>query len=227
MCDPLSIGSAIATGLGTVMQMSAQNRAQNNIRNVIQQNADKQTQLQQQSSARAQDAAQNFTRAKFDQGQQEATAADAAKYKAAQSQGALPGEYYGDSVGDNVKAYQELKSKDASAYTDRYADALAKLTGFTGGIMKPNNAIRDAGEQVQLNSNYMAGNNAILPVQLEAAKQSGQSPFGDILTGLGSAGLSAGLTKAIPAVAYTPLGKLAPQAQKLAASGPMLNFKLA
>ena len=58
-----------------------------------------------------------------------------------------------------------------------------------------------AAEQITLNNNFTAGNNAVLPLALEAAKQSGQNPLADLMVGLGSAGISAGLAKPAAATA--------------------------
>lgn len=194
MCDPVSIGSAVVMGLGTVMQMKSQANAQKKMDSVLQRNAEEADRLQKDSSAKTLNAAQEFGREKFDANAQQETVKSKQEFMASQSAGVLPGEYYGESAGENVKRYQETKSKKASNYTDRMADALAAIRGFEGGMRAGQTKTRDAAEQVVLNNNSIAGNNAILPIQLEAAKASGSNPLADIMTGVGSAGLSAGLS---------------------------------
>lgn len=193
MCDPLTIGSIAVTGLGTMMQMRSQEKAQRSMDNVLRENASEAERLQKDSQGRTLKAAEEFGRDKFDQNVADETAKTKKQFIDAQS-GGVPGEYYGDSVSDNTKRYQEKKSSEASDYTKRMAAALATMRGFEGGMRAGNTQSQRASEQVAMNNNFMAGNNAILPLRLEAAKAKGSNPLADIMVGIGSAGLSAGLS---------------------------------
>jgi hypothetical protein len=205
MCDPLTIGGAVVTGLGTVMQMRSQQQARNKMDSVIRANADEADRLQKDSSKRTLTAAEGFDRPKFDANVSEQTQKTKKDFMDAQSGGALPGEFYGESTSDNVKQYREQKGQESSNYTNRMAEALSRLRGFEGGMRVAGTQTNRAAEQVLLNNNFMQGNNAILPIQLEAAKAKGSNPLADIMVGLGSAGMSAGLSgKTIPGFGGNP-----------------------
>lgn len=199
MCDPLTIAGAAATVGGTFMQMRSQQKAADKVRQVLSRNAESQENLRRDSQAGVQDAAGEFDRTKFDQTQSDETALLKQRFTDNLSQGDLPGEYYGGRESENTKKYTEKKTGEANIYSQQLADALARMRGFDQGLSKTNLGINRASEKVVMNNGFMDGNNAILPGQIEAAKQSGANPLADIMVGLGGASLNAGLAgKTIP-----------------------------
>jgi len=194
MCDPVSIGSAALTAFGTFQQYQSQKKAQDRVEQAISNNAEAQEKLRRESQAGVKDSAEQFNRETFDKTQADETAVIQKKLTDNLSQGDLPGEYYGGKQSDNTKKNIEVKSKGASDFSAQIADALARMRGFDAGLSKTNMSINRAGEKVLMNNGFMDGNNAVLPIQIEAAKQSGSNPLADIMVGVGSAGLSAGLS---------------------------------
>lgn len=194
MCNPLTIGSAALSLGGTFMQMQAQRRAQQGINNAIRNNDNANDSLRQKSQAAISTSADKFSRDKFDQNQTVETGKVQKSLMDALTPGALPGEYYGGKQSENTRAYAEQKDAKANDFSKQMAEALANLRGFGQGQSVNTRGIQRAGEVVGMNQNKEAGNNAILPIEIDAAKRKGQSPLGDLFTGLGGAGLSAGLS---------------------------------
>jgi len=194
MCDPVSIGSAALTAFGTLQQYQSQKKAADRVEQAVANNAQEQERLRQNSQAGVQDSAQQFSRDKFDKTQSDETATIEKKLTDSLSQGDLPGEYYGGRESANTKQYAQTKSMESTDFSRQMAEALAKMRGFDAGMGKTNLGINRASEKVVMNNGFMDGNNAVLPLQIEAAKQSGQNPLADIMVGVGSAGLQAGLS---------------------------------
>ena len=167
MCDPLTIGSLALSGIGTVMQMNSQAAAQRKTQAAIASTDQKNDQLRRQSQAQLGTAEDKFKRPAFDANQDAATTTITKQLQDPQSQGVLPGEYYGSGVGDNTKQYAEQKSADSSKFTQNYAAALAKLRGFGQGQLANNTGIARAGEQVGVNASKIQGNDNLLPIELQ------------------------------------------------------------
>jgi len=193
MCDPLTIGSALLTVGGTAMQQKAQRSAQKGIEGAIRANGEANDRLRNESRTGIMNSAQDFSREKFDQTQMDETAKVRQQLEAALSPGKLPGEYYGGQQSENTRKYTETKTKQTNDFSMQMADALAKLRGFGQGQQVNTRGVQRAGEVVGMNQNKESGNNAILPLQIEAAKRKGQTPLGDLFVGLGTAGTAAGL----------------------------------
>jgi len=196
MCDPLSIASAVATVAGTAMQMQAQNKARKGVNAAIAANGEANDKLRANSRAGVEATAQGFNRETFDANQANETQAVQQKLTDALAGGKLPGEYYGGEQSANTRQYTEQKVSKADAYSQQIADALARMRGFTQAQGTNNRNISRTGEVVAINQNKEQGNNAVLPLQIEAAKSKAHSPLGDILTMAGSAGSAAGLSGA-------------------------------
>lgn len=196
MCDPLTIGSAALTAIGSFQQYQSQKKAQKGVESAIARNAEAQEALRRDSQAGVQNAAQDFNREKFDKTQQDETAIIQQKLTDSLSQGVLPGEYYGGKQSENTRKYAVEKSNESTDYSKEIADALARMRGFDAGLRTTNVGINRAGEKVLMNNGFMDGNNTVLPIQIEAAKQKASNPIADIMVGLGSAGMSAGLSGA-------------------------------
>jgi len=194
MCDPLTIASAVATVGGSFMQMQSQKKAEKKTQQALSQNAEAQERLRQQSQNEVLAAGQEFNRDNLDKTQDEETAKIEKTFKDNLSQGVLPGEYYGGETSENTRNYQTKQNAGAMEASESMTEALAKLRGFGQGFGQAGQQVSKAGERVTMNNGFMDGNNAVLPIQLEAAKAEGQNPFADILVGAGSAGLTAGLT---------------------------------
>lgn len=198
MCDPVSIGSALLTVAGTGLQMKAQKDARKQTQRVLSANAEKQMKLRQDSSQKLAEAASGFEREQFDENQDAATQAIAQKFSAGTADGALPGEYAGPATSANTQKYALDKKSENDAYIQKYQEALAKMRGFGTNMTNKRLNTGRAGEQMQLNAAYMQGNEAVLPIQLQAAQNASSSPLGDIFAGIGQAGLTAGLSAKLP-----------------------------
>lgn len=196
MCDPLTIGSAALTAFGTMQQMNSQKKAQKGVQNAIAANDAANEKLRADSQAGVMDSTDKFSREKFDEQQQQETQVLDKRFTDNLSQGDLPGEYYGGKVSANTQKYTADKSREGTDYSQEIATALARMRGFDTGLNKNNQAINRSGEKVLMNSNFQQGNNAVLPLTIEAAKQKASNPLADIMVGIGGAGLSAGLSSA-------------------------------
>lgn len=205
MCDPLTIGSAALTAFGTYQQYQSQKKAQQRVENAIRTTGEANERLRQESQQRVLQSADRYNRDDFDQLQSDETQKLAQKFTDPISQGALPGEYYGGAQSENTQRYLEDKNSKANEYSQGIAEALANLRGFGQALGVNQRDTTRAGEVVGVNQNKEAGNNAVLPVQIEAARQSAANPIADLFVGVGSAGLSAGLSSGLPAGA-TPTG---------------------
>lgn len=194
MCDPLTIGSAALTAFGTYQQYQSQKDAQKETERVLARNAESQEALRRDSQAGVMNSLQDFKREKFDQTQDDETAKIQQKLTDNLSQGVLPGEYYGGKQSDNTRQYAQIKTQQSTDFSKELAEALARMRGFDAGLRTSNVGINRAGEKVVMNNNFMDGNNAILPIQLEAAKQKASNPLADIMVGVGMAGVGAGLS---------------------------------
>lgn len=177
------------------MQSKAQASAQRGINAAINANGEANDRLRHESQGKVLDSANTFSRENFDRTQQDETAKIKDKLTMALGGGTLPGEYNG-LQSENTRAYTEKKNTQTNDFSKQMADALANLRGFGQGQVVNTAGVQRAGEVVGMNQNKEAGNNAVLPLQIEAAKRKGQSPLGDIFTGLGTAGLTAGLAGA-------------------------------
>ncbi len=201
--------------VGTGMQYQAQRRAQKGIESAIRNNGEANDRLRAESRTGVMSQADKFSREQFDANQAEETQKVKAQFDKQLSQGVLPGEYYGGAQSENTKRYSEQKNTEARNFSQQMSDALANLRGFDQGQAVNTRGVQRAGEVVAMNQNKEAGNNAVLPLQIEAAKQKGSSMLGDIFVGLGSAGLTAGLAApaaaaATPAAAAGSVAKIAP-----------------
>lgn len=208
MCDPLTIGSLVLTAAGTGMQMQSQRRAQKGIEGAIRENDNKNDALRTQSQAAVLDNTNKFSRENFDKNQQDETAKVQTKLTDALSQGKLPGEYYGGPMSENTKRYTEQKTAQTNDFSNSMAEALAKLRGFGQGQAVNTQGIQRAGEVVGMNRSKEAGNNAVLPLAIDAAKRKGQNPLADLMVGFGTAGVGAGLSGAQPFGAQGGLSRL-------------------
>lgn len=210
MCDPLTIASAAATVGGTFMQMNAQAKAEKAINNAVRNNGEMNDRLREQSRMALKDSTQQFSRENFDRTQEEETGKVRDKLMAALTPGQLPGEYYGGRQSENTRQYAEKKSVETNDFSKQMADSLAKLRGFGQGQIVNTQGVQRAGEVVGMNQNKEAGNNAVLPIQIEAAKRKGYSPLGNLFTAAGSAGLSAGLAGGAGAAATPKVTTMGP-----------------
>lgn len=194
MCDPMTIASVAISAVGTGMQMQAQKKAQKAINNAVNANGIANDKLREQSRQGVVDTTQKFSRESFDRNQADETGKVQAKLTDALSAGKLPGEYYGGAQSENTRGYTEQKTTETNDFSKQMADALARLRGFGQGQAVNTQRVQRAGEVVGMNQNKEAGNNAVLPLQIEAAKQKGSSPLGDLFTGIGSATLGPSLS---------------------------------
>lgn len=198
MCEPLTIASAALTAFGTYQQHQSQKKAQKKTEAAIRATGEANERLRDQSQTRVLDSADNFSREKFDENQAAETEKLSQKLTDPLTQGTLPGEYYGGRQSENTQRVLEDKNAEATDFSVGIADALANLRGFGQALGVNQRDTQRAGELVGLNQNKQTGNNAVLPIQLEGIKQGAQNPLADIMVGIGSAGVSAGLSSGLP-----------------------------
>lgn len=98
---------------------------------------------------------------------------------------------------DVVTREMAKQSGQARQFTDQQANALAQMRAF-GDLLGDTSRMqaREASEIGQIGG-FMRGSSNILPMELEAANEKGGGMrfLGDILGGLGSIGINAGLTR--------------------------------
>jgi hypothetical protein len=203
MCDPLTIGGLALSAGSMVMQQQAQSQV-----NKARRGAMEAERIRQQGFQRETDAlnAASQDRYKDFQGEQADKANTLGQYFTDQNQGLPDGQ---DPQGapvetmpgssNNIVTQEQTKQKaKAKAFGDQQGEALGELRSFgdlLGGIGRLQ--ARDAA-QIGTVGNFMRGSSSVLPYELEEAnsKGSGMADFGTILGGLGSVGISAGLSGA-------------------------------
>lgn len=191
MCTGMEIAAAasLASTLGgTYMQMQAQEKAQDRINNVISSNAEKNDQLQRDSQASMYEALGGYNKDKLEETQTQQTDDIRTRLVNSLSKGNLPGDYSTGPVSENTQKYIKDTSTKASKFSEDLAKALAEMKGFDSTLTTLGRGTTKAAEKAGMNKSFQAGNTAILPAQIEAAKASGHSPIGDALTMAGSIG---------------------------------------
>lgn len=142
------------------------------------------------------------------EGQQADAGAQLGDYftKAPQSAEAAMGEANVSAAGVMPSATNDIVTQEiakqtgrAKAFTDQQGTARGNLRAFgdlLGGISL--DQARDAGQVAQIGG-FKAGSSGVLPYELDAAarKGAGLQLFGDLLGGIGSIGLNAGITQGV------------------------------
>lgn len=198
MCDPLTIAGIAASVIGTGLQMKSQADARDEQRRIIRQNDERQSQLSEKNAAALAQAREGYKRegeGGFDEQMQGDIAGLAQKYQSVQSTGAIPGEFnYGSSgTPDVVKDYEVKQRGKAKDFSNAYAEALARMSGFGETMFDKGIGTQRAGEVFDMNRSFMHGNNAMTERQLSAAAANAGSPLGDLLATGGQLGMAYGL----------------------------------
>jgi hypothetical protein len=197
MCDPISIGAGVLMA-GSVAANSA---AQSKI-NKARQGAMEAERIRQRGYQSEADVTTDTSQGRyknFEQGQQN-TAQNLGSFLQSYTQpstqiasAALP-----TSTSNVVNLEQEKQLGKAQDYSNQQAQSLGNLRSFgeyLGGITR--DRLRDTGQLGMLKSLQM-GSQSVLPYELEAAnnKGSGLQTAGQIMGGLGTIGMLAGLSGA-------------------------------
>lgn len=203
MCDPLTIAGVALSAGSMIANQSAQSSVMKARNSAMQAERQRQQTLQKEATA-----LNETSRGRYDnfQGQQQQQGGELASYFNDQNEG-LPtgdpnatGSLIPTSSSNIVVREQEKQNAKAKNFSEQQGDALGNLRAFgdvLGGIGR--GQARDA-SQIGTVGGFMRGSSNVLPLELEAAnsKGGGARMLGDILGGLGSLGMSAGLSGAGP-----------------------------
>lgn len=198
MCDPLTIAGLALTAGSTVAGMQAQRQVEGARATALQNEQMRQDTLDREAAAlneASRDRYKNF------QGEQQERAKSLGDYlvgEQAVGQAApvdAPAETMPTSASNIVTQEQAKQSAKAKAFTDQQGQALGAMRSFGDLLGETSRATaRDAGYLNQT-LGFKKGWAGVLPYELEAANQKGAGlrMLGDIMGGLGSVGISAGL----------------------------------
>ena len=195
MCDPVTIGGALLMGASTAMNSAAQRRVQNARDDALAAERIRQRGYDAEAAGvntQAQDRYRDFS------DQQSARSGELAEFFRAQETAepsaadALP------ASSSNITVREEAKQRGAARErTDQIGTALGDLRAFgdlLGGISRLQG--RDAATIGQIGG-FKRGSQGVLDYELMAAndKGSGLRTFADLAGGLGSIGLTSGLSR--------------------------------
>lgn len=198
MCDPLTIAGLALTAGSTVAGMQAQRQTDDARAAAMQRDAARQETLDREAAAlneASRDRYKNF------QGEQQERSKSLGDYLVGRDAAGqappvdAPAEAMPTSASNIVTQEQAKQTAKAKAFTDQQGEALGDMRSFgdlLGGISR--DTARDAGYLNQT-LGFKKGWAGVLPYELEAANQKGAGlrMLGDIMGGLGSVGISAGL----------------------------------
>ncbi len=198
MCDPITIAGAALTAAGTAANYVASSKINAARDDVLAAERIRQRGYDQQA-----DAINNTARGRYEGfgDKQETTAGTLGEMyrEASNTPPSAPENSVMPTSSSNITVNEEnARRADAKAFTDNQANALGVLRSFGelfGGISR--DTARDAGEIGQIGG-FKRGSSSIVPFELEEANKagSGLSLFGDLLTGAGQVGMTAGLSGA-------------------------------
>jgi len=198
MCDPLTIISGLAMAGSTVAGMQAQRQVEGARNAALQNDMMRQDTLDKETAALNEASRDRYKDFKGEQQERSKSLGDYLVGK--QPVGAAPpadapAETMPTSASNIVTQEVAKQAGKAKDFTDQQGQALGTMRAFgdvLGGISR--DTARDAGYLNQT-LGFKKGWAGVLPYELEAANQkgAGMKMFGDILGGLGSIGMSAGL----------------------------------
>lgn len=186
--------STAATAGGTVMQANSQKKAQRKIDEATRLNAQLASDKQEASQKLVLDQTDQFSKENFEETQNVETEKLQKGFAEVLQPGNVAGSFSGGDVSANTQRLLDDKSREGNTFSHGLADSLAKLRGFGAGLDVNTRDTRRAGEQIALNQNETAGNNALLGIQIADAQRGAANPLADIMVGVGSAGMQAGLS---------------------------------
>lgn len=202
MCDPLTIAGAVATAGSMVANNMAQSQVSKARNGAMEAERIRQKGFEQEASAindHSRDQYNDFEKQQSEKSSklgQYFTSQNAAIPASHDAQGA-PVETMPTTSSNIVVQEQNKQNARAKAYSSQQGEALGALRGF-GDLLGDKSRVqaRDASQVGQIGG-FERGSSAVLPYELEAAngKGAGLKMFGDILGGLGSIGVGAGLSK--------------------------------
>jgi len=192
MCDPITIAGIALSAGGIAANTMAQNQIQDERKGAMTAERIRQRQLDQEASginARSQGRYNDF------EGKQGQEAERLGDYFGEQAPSTPTTEEAPASDSNVVNAEIKKQQGKAAAYGTQQDESLGKLRSFgdlMGGIGRLQ--ARDAGE-IGILGDFKRNSANVLPLELDAANSAGNDMkmFGDILGGLGSIGVSAGL----------------------------------
>ena len=217
MCTGFEIAALAATGVGTALQMRAQQQAQDKQESILRRNAETNRQLEQKNAEALVDARDAYSRDAFDEALAQETLDLKQKYQDVQSTGQIPGEFgYGKRETPNIIMNREAQARgDAKAFSNDYAEKLAQMSGFSGAMFDRSIGNNRAAEKMDMNRSFMRGNNMVADQQIASVQANAGSPLGDLLAAGGQLGLSVGLrapASAASNIKWAPKGMTVAQA---------------
>lgn len=218
MCTPLAIGGLVLTGASIAANQVAQSNVSSARNDALEAERVRQAGFDKQAQAvntGAQDRYKDF-------GAQQDTKAQslASFYKDQTANTAAATPQAAPPSSSNITIQEQAKQQGKSAdYSNQQADALGNLQAFGnlfGDIGR--SQARDATTLGQI-GDFKKGSSGVLPYELEAANGAGGTMgfLGDVLGGLGQAGVSAGLAGSFGGAGAKPLISGLPAASKVGA----------
>lgn len=188
MCTPLMLGALALSGAGTGMQMAAQSKANKAMDAAVGAETSRQAgfnkQKQQQFETTLADFDPNLQHQELAGEQAKRAEVFAADLKN-QTPYALPTGGVAPRVVKNEIGSQLAESNRFNA---QQGDALAKLGGYSPFQLNNNIRLGRGGQQQNMLSNFAAGSNSVLPLEMMAASRKGDKlkGYGQLTSSIGS-----------------------------------------
>lgn len=207
MCDPVTlllVGAGLTAG-GYGANMVAQDQVDSARKSAMSAESARQRSFADQLypiTERSQNRYANAT------AQGQTAANDIAAFYAATADAAAPTAVMPATDSTITNTEREKKGGEARRFNDQQGQAQANVRSFGDFLTGAGRGVqRDTGEAGTI-ANFMRGSQAVLPLELDDANRAGAGMklFGDLLSGVGSLGMSAGLSGsfASPTATTTP-----------------------
>lgn len=195
--DPITIGSAAATGASMLMNSGANDSVQNARNRVLTDERNRQSQYDNNITALNTQSAQRFNGAPDKMGDRAKSVGDfySANGGDVPASGATAGTTPGST--SNIVVQEGKRQLDkVKAFGGQQSDALANLRSFGDIFGEANRGVGQDAARIGVWNGFKQGSNSVLPLELETASHAGdgQKAFADILGGLGKVGMVAGLS---------------------------------
>lgn len=201
MCDPLTVAAIALTAGGTVMQSKARSDAQDRIQSIQSDTRQRNNKILDNAQEVQGDALSNFERSTFDDDSGQQSESIENRLLSSLSEGFAG---IGNSrTPDIVRREDAKQSGQAREFSENFARSLAKLRGTEQNIFNQRQNLGRLGERTNLAQSLVRGNTSAM--NTDASNVSASSPLGDLLVGVGQAGLAAGGTGGASGASKGPL----------------------
>lgn len=197
MCEPLTIAalaaSAAATGAGVVKQKKAADRSDKRKAALITAESERQRKLGEESKSKALESLGSFERGSLDEAEKQNIERNLTNVAVLKEEGAPTASFQAGTTPKIIKDAFARSQGEADASSSKFAQALAKVAGSGQALQGAN--IKAAGNQSLINilGNAQKRSAGLLPSEVATADTLKNSPIGDLLSGLGQAGLTAAI----------------------------------